>query len=340
MAKKKVKAKTKAISVSRPSRKAKGVEEFTFKGWRHAFRLANKHAEVVVVPAVGRILSYRLTNGENVLNINEPNAGMVPPTGHKGIVQFGGVYTWLAPQAHWTDPSMDRLDAGNPGYEVDFGPYEVTRTDSGELTMTSPVSPTYGLKVEKNLRLANNSARLTFTVTLHNTGVQRVRWAVWNLSAVKPTGIAFFELPHGEADLNFFGNPQVHTQAYSNITHIIDDHLAAVDFRDYRRPGAKLFVRVGSPYLAYRQPGSWFLRTFSADPSQIYTDQQSQIELWADAQAGVFELEVASPDYVILPGKRVSWTESMDIVPDAEKLSDDPFHQVSKLKTILEQTKV
>jgi len=30
----------------------------------------------------------------------------------------------------------------------------------------------------------------------------------------------------------------------------------------------------------------------------------------------------------------------MDIVPDAEKLSDDPFHQVSKLKTILQQTKV
>jgi len=329
----KKKTKTTASAEKLP----KGIEELTFNKWRHAYRLFTKHAEVVVVPSVGRILSYKLTDGQNVFAFNEKNAGLVPPAKHKGILQFGGLYTWLAPQARWVDLESGELTPGNPGYEIDFGPYEITSTEPAELTMTSPVSKTYGLKVEKNIKLDKDTAKMIFSVTLHNTGVQPVRWAVWNLTAVKPTGVVFFDVPHGESDLNFFGDPQGHARAYSEITDIIDDKYAAVDFRRYKRSGAKLFVRVGSKYLAYRQPGSWLVRTFDANTSDLFTDQQSQIELWADAKGGVFELESASPDSVIFPGKSFTWTESMSIVPDHDKMAQDPFQMVSSLRKVLGQ---
>ena len=100
--------------------------------------------------------------------------------------------------------------------------------------------------------------------------------------------------------------------------------------------GAKLFVKVGSPFLAYRQPKVWFIRTFPADPRAIYTDQQSQIELWADArQEKIFELEVTGPDCLIPPGQDISWTETLHLVADPDPMTDDPYRQVRKLETIL-----
>jgi hypothetical protein len=332
---------TKKTTVKKSSPTSKGnsagVESITFKGWRNSYRIFNHDLEAVVVPKVGRLLSLRLNteHGKNVLNLVEANAGTSPPATLKDYTFFGGLYTWLAPQDHWVDLEKNEVYNKKPDPTIDRGPYEVTGTGAGELTMISPTVKAYGLKVEKIFTLPKNENHLEYMVRLHNVGHYPVRWAVWNLTAVKPNGIVFFDIPHGEADFNFFGASQTHRKWFSNIMHIIDDTTAAVDYRKYAGPGAKMFVRVGSKFVAYRQPGSWFVRRFPNDSRQIFTDQQSQIELWADAKKGIFELEAASPDYAILPGKSVSWTETMSIVPDEEKLSDDPFREVGKLSKLI-----
>ena len=305
-----------------------------FLGWRSARRVASKHAEVIAVPTTGRIMSFRTIDGENVFHLNESLAGTVPSASAKRIHQFGGLYTWLAPQEHWIDPDTKSPNPAVLDFALDCGPYEVTKSGRSELTMVSPVSKIYGLRMEKHVTLHPKQAGFNFTVTLHNTGSQAVRWAVWNLTAVRPGGIAFFELPGGETDLQF-PNPSFRA-AFSRVLHVIDDRLAAVDFRKYIYAGAKLFVRVGGDYLVYRQPGSWLVRRFRADSNALYTDRQSQIELWADAgNPKVFELETTSSDMVIPPGRSVEWTETFTIVPDAEKIPDDPYRLMSKLAPIL-----
>ncbi len=321
-----------------PSKSGKaGVEQITFKGWRDSYRIFNRELEAIVVPRVGRLLSFRLNTeqGKNVLNLVEASAGTVPPAKQKESVFFGGLYTWIAPQDHWVDAEKEELYDEEPDPTIDRGPYEVTSKGAGELTMISPTTKTYGLKVEKIFKLAGNENHLEYTVRLHNVGPYPVRWSIWNLNAVKPNGIVFFHIPNGESDLKFYSDPQDFRRRFTHITHIIDDTTAAVDYRKYAGPGAKMFVQVGSKFLAYRQPGSWFVRRFPNDPRSIFTDQQSQIELWADTETGIFEMEAVSPDYLILPGKSVSWTERMSIISDDEKLSEDPFREVAKLSRII-----
>ena len=42
------------------------VERVTYHGWTNALRLRNRVAEVIVVPEIGRVMSFRLRSGENV----------------------------------------------------------------------------------------------------------------------------------------------------------------------------------------------------------------------------------------------------------------------------------
>lgn len=313
----------------------KGVEQLAFSEWKKCYRLTNGRVDAVIVPAVGRMMSFRLTEGENVLSINPANAGRVPPLTLDRLTHFGGLYTWLAPQAHWVHPERGVPASAIPDPAIDVGPYDVTHVGPAELTMTSPVSKTLGLQAVKTFRLLKDQPRLEFTVTLRNVAATPARWAVWNLTAVRPVGTVFFQVPNGEADLNFFGVAD-YQRAFNDVLEIIDDRWCAVEYRRYARAGAKLFVKVGSPFLAYRQPKVWFIRTFPADPRAIYTDQQSQIELWADArQEKIFELEVTGPDCLIPPGQDISWTETLHLVADPDPMTDDPYRQVRKLETIL-----
>ncbi len=309
-----------------------------FQGWRDCYRISNEKVQVIVAPSIGRLMSYRLTNGQNVLNVNPAKEGLLPPRPQKdGYIYFGGLYTWIAPQASWISYDGKGIYTGADPV-LDNGPYRVTAMKENELTMTSPISHCYGLQMIKTFKLAKDSSKLEFSVTLRNTASVPIRWAVWNLSGVKPVGIAFFDVPGGKKDLQFPVNDKIDPKKFAKALQVIDGRTAAVDLRQYRKDGGKIFVRRGSDYLAYRQPGSWFVRRFSTNPAQIFTDWQSQIEIWADAKIGhIFELETASPDFVIPPGKSVTWTEWLYIVGDPEPLSTSVL-EAGKIKQILKQT--
>jgi hypothetical protein len=307
-----------------------------FQGWGDCYRLSNAKAQAIIVPAVGRMMSYRLTDGQNVLNVNPAKAGLVPPRPQDGYIYFGGVYTWFAPQSRWLAyDGKGVFTGGDP--VLDNGPYRVTVARPDELTMVSPVSRCFGLQMIKTFKLIPNSSRLDFTVTLRNTASVPIRWAVWNLNGVKPVGVAFFAVPGGKDDLQFPVNGKKDPKKFAKVVEVLEGRIAAIDLRKYHSTGGKIFVRVGGDYLAYRQPGSWFVRRFTADTKDIFTDWQSQIEIWADAKVGhIFELEAASPDFVIPPGKSVSWTERMYIIEDKETLSTSG-KEACKLKAILKK---
>jgi hypothetical protein len=296
-----------------------------FRGWKGAYRLCGGKGEAIIVPAIGRMMCYRLKDGENVLDVNPRWAGFVPPSnGRDPYRYFGGLYTWIAPQSRWI-PYDGKTTFTGADPVLDNGPYQVTAATEDELTMVSPVSTAYGLQMTKHFKLWGNNARLEYTVSLRNTGNVPVRWAVWNLTGVRPAGVVFFTVPRGINDLQLVSDSRPNARRYGRAVHILPGPTAAVDYRKYQARGGKIYVRVGSDYLAYRQPGSWFLRRFKSSPSELYTDWQSQIELWAEASVRsgrIFEIEVTSPDFVILPGQSVSWSESMAIIPDSPKIGD------------------
>ena len=57
---------------------APGVERTSWGGWPEAYRLTNGEAELVVVPAVSRILHYGFAGGTNLLWQNAALGGRAP----------------------------------------------------------------------------------------------------------------------------------------------------------------------------------------------------------------------------------------------------------------------
>ncbi len=311
-----------------------GIQKISFKGWQHAYRLYNDDAEAIIVPAVGRMMCFRLLNGDNVLNVSADNAGKIPPKNRNRYTFFGGFYTWLAPQSSGTP--------WPPNYEFDIGPYTITHIGLREITMISPIIGDFGIQMEKHFKLSDKGATLSVRIRLYNRTDILLRWSAWNLTAVKPTGIVFFELP---AD---FTNPynafcyagrdgktlaKKHFDSIINILKYKAQQFCAVNFRQYKWRGDKLFVQPHSKFLAYRQQGSWFIRLFNSSGS--FGDYNTQVQLWADKrQENIFELEVLAPDRIISPGKYIDWNEHMLIVPTGNRV-DNYKSLLIQLNTIL-----
>src|SRR5690242_3564273 len=74
------------------------VEQITYKGWPNAWRVRNPECELVVVPAVSRVMHFSLTAGPNVLWENPDLAGKTFPTDDGTWHNIGGEKLWPTQQ--------------------------------------------------------------------------------------------------------------------------------------------------------------------------------------------------------------------------------------------------
>jgi len=75
------------------------VERITYKGWPDAVRLRNASCELVVVPAVSRVMHFSLIGGPNLLWENPEFAGKTFPTDEGKWHNIGGDKLWPTQQS-------------------------------------------------------------------------------------------------------------------------------------------------------------------------------------------------------------------------------------------------
>src|SRR5256885_1844661 len=73
-------------------------------GWPDALVLSNGKVEVVVVPAIGRIMQFRFAGEDGVFWENSALFGKVHEPKPRAWINFGGDKTWPAPEAAWPKP--------------------------------------------------------------------------------------------------------------------------------------------------------------------------------------------------------------------------------------------
>ena len=78
------------------------VEAVDFHGWQ-AMALRNGRVEVVVVPAIGRIMSLAFAGDGGAFDPLWRHGQLGPslPPDENGWINFGGDKAWPAPQADW-----------------------------------------------------------------------------------------------------------------------------------------------------------------------------------------------------------------------------------------------
>lgn len=140
-----------------PTVKPTKIEPVTYHGWTNALRLTSDQAEVIVVPEVGRVMSFRFLNGENVFWEDRSLDGKRGDASGKEWINFGGDKTWPAPEADW-GKYTGRKEWMPPAA---FDSMAVTAgITNHSVVMTSPVDPHYGIRTIRRVRLYGSELRI------------------------------------------------------------------------------------------------------------------------------------------------------------------------------------
>jgi len=171
------------------------VDAVDFHGWP-ATMLGNARLEVVVVPAIGRIMSLGFAGAREA---SDPlwRHGQIGPAltpDENGWINFGGDKAWPAPQADW-----ERMIGKGwpPPATFDATAYTTPAAEASQFAMTSPVDPAYGLRVRRTMRLEND---LLFVDTVYEkVAGAPVRVAVWTITQLVSPDRVFALLPERSA---------------------------------------------------------------------------------------------------------------------------------------------
>lgn len=133
------------------------IEQVTHEGWTNAYRMTNGTAEVVIVPQIARVMHYGFVGGANLLWNNPSELGKSgDPAGWRN---FGGDKPWPWPQHDWP-VWLGRKADWPPPPEADQFPHTARVISPNTLRLTSPVMAKTGLRIVRDITLAETGTRL------------------------------------------------------------------------------------------------------------------------------------------------------------------------------------
>lgn len=160
-----------------------------YRGWPDAIVLRNRVVEVVIVPSVGRVMQFRFA-GEKTgpLWENDGLAGQAMPKDpwKASHGSFGGDKTWPSPQSAWNWPPPDVFDASALTGKIN---------DDRSVTLTSPVSPRFGLKTIRRITLDASEPVMRIETTYEKISGEPVGVGVWVITQFRHPIAVFMPVP-------------------------------------------------------------------------------------------------------------------------------------------------
>jgi hypothetical protein len=310
------------LSCRKPS--APTIERAQLDGWE-AIILRNRSAEVVVVPAVGRIMQFRWLVPEAGASAgpfwNHPALGPKLPGDENGWVNDGGDKAWPAPQSAW--PAI----AGRtwpPPKTFDAVPYGMSIAGRS-VRLLSPVDPDYGIRVARNISLDPVEPVMTVETTYEKVQGAPVRVAVWSITQLEVPDRLFIRLPphstfpHGYA-LRLPDPPKdLRT----------DGRLLSLT----RDPSIKSMLGSDGDALLWVGPASDLLlenvTADAADPAAAWPDgAHAQVYTSEGHSAQYVEMELLGRLRELRPGDQTSMTARYTL---KRRVADDPLAEARDL---------
>lgn len=152
---------------------ATNISVTNYHGWTNCLLMRNRQAEVVIVPAVGRIMQFRfLDQAEGPFWENTNLFGVQPSaTSWNTHGSFGGDKVWPSPQT-WPWPPPRGFDSVNYAFGI----------TNGEVTMTGPVDATFGTRVVRRITLHPTEPILRVSSTFEKVSGGNRQIGIWVVS--------------------------------------------------------------------------------------------------------------------------------------------------------------
>ncbi len=294
------------------------IKRATYHQWAESLILGNGQVEVVVVPAIGRVMQFRFAGDDDgPFWENAALFGKSPDPVSSTWGNFGGDKTWPAPQGDW--PKLTSR-AWPPPPAFDSMP--VKAEVKGEIIeLLSPIDPHYGIRTRRQIKLDAKRLVMTITTIYEKVEGQPVMVGVWTITQLKdPLGV-FIPLPKTSifaegytkqskdlpADLKREGQLLSMTRSPTVSTKIGTDADALIWI------GEKHVVRIDSP------------RTANA----TYPDQGSSAEVYTNLDPLKYvELEMLGPLSQMKAGDRIERTNTYTLLRRREKNAADEARKI------------
>ena len=173
----------------KPSGKRKvTIRKASYHGWPDSYFLSNEETEVVVVPAIGRIMQFGFIGEEGVFWENRALDGQAGNWNAREWINFGGDKTWPAPESEWS--KFTRRKEWRPPPAFDALPVEA-RIDKNDLVLTSPVDPYLGIRTERRVHLDPVQPVMTITTTYEKVRGETSDASIWVVTQLKEPEMIF-----------------------------------------------------------------------------------------------------------------------------------------------------
>lgn len=300
------------------------VTRTNYHGWPDALVLSGGGTEVTVVPAIGRIMQFRLAGEPGPFWENRALDGQVHPPRVAKWINFGGDKTWPAPEAEWPKPDGGWL----PPAAFDSVPVQAT-VEGDQLVLTSPVDPAYGIRVVRRLQLGPGPGRLTVHTRYDKISGAPSRVSVWVITQLNDPVLLAGPAPAGPS-ARF-------TNGFHLLSGAVPPSLARVPGEQPRQQLITLrrnpkashkiglqgdtLVWVGEKHvLAIRQPVS---------ATGTYPDHGSSTEIYTNPDPLPYiELETLSPLRELKPGDTHEWRQVYVL---ERRQHSDPLEDIQRL---------
>jgi hypothetical protein len=201
------------------------VGKADFHGWK-AITLRSRAAEIVVVPAIGRVMRFDLLDenggsrsgpfwnhpkfarsavhdsdtgrnragggvGGNGARRADVESNERPQPDSEGWTNYGGDKAWPAPQSEWSKVAGRGWP---PPKGFDAMPYTAT-VEGDKVQLVSAIDPDYGVRVRRTIGLDPRKPVMTIETTYEKVGGRTINVGVWTIAQLDAPDRLFILLP-------------------------------------------------------------------------------------------------------------------------------------------------
>lgn len=276
------------------------IHSTNYHGWPDALIMGNGEVEVVIVPAIGRVMQFGFVGEEGVFWENRALDGKVvdatTDAWRKGEwVNLGGDKTWPAPEGEWSRFTQRQGWRPPPAFD---GLPATARIEEREVVLTSAIDPFYGLRAQRRLKLHASKPVLTITTTYERLSGDPAKIGVWVITQLKsPIGV-FAPVPvksifaQGHTLLGKDSPPDLKSEdgLLSLKRHRQAAYKIGLDAGTLVWVGARHALRIDAPRVAKAE----------------YPDQGSSTEIYTNPDPLPYvELETLSPLHLLKAGDKI-----------------------------------
>ena len=302
------------VSGSNPAPTPVAVEHIDYKGWPNAWRLRNESCELIVVPAVSRVMHFSLTGGKNVLWENPELAGKTFPTDSGTWHNIGGEKLWPTQQKDLFKKYTGH-DNFPPPWPWDAGPSRAEPIADG-VRLTLPHDSRFGAHAVREFTLDPHKPLVHVRQWIEKTEGDPAQMTLWTVCQVNDPLISLLPCADGK-----YGD-------FAKHSDLMTAQAGYVSVGRDEKQGLKIGVPasgangwVASVFAAPTTPADKTMlvlsHKFTVDAP--YPDEGLQAELYTSPKNFAFytEMELLSPLIELKPGQRLEDNAVWQLIPAA-----------------------